>query len=285
MSSILANAGVTITSESCRRGVSVSREQHYLSCPTRLSRSGGTMERRPFGRTGHMSTVAIFGAAAFWETEQTEADVTVERAIAAGINHIDVAPSYGIAEERLAPWLARERKRFFVGCKTMERTREGAATQLRQSLQRLRIDSFDLYQIHAVTSLDDLDAATRPGGALEAIVEARAQGLTRHIGITGHGVDSPAVFIEALRRFDFDSVLFPINFVQYANPEFRRNAQELLRICAERNVGTMIIKSITKGPWGDKPKTHNTWYEPFSERDHIRQAVNFVLSQNVTGLC
>lgn len=243
------------------------------------------MELRHFGRTGHMSTVAIFGAAAFWETAQTEADVTMERVIASGINHIDVAPSYGIAEERLGPWLARERKRFFVGCKTMERTREGAATQLRQSLQRLRIDSFDLYQIHAVTSLDDLDAATRPGGALEAIVEARAQGLTRHIGITGHGVNSPAVFIEALHRFDFDSVLFPINFVQYANPDYRRASETLLQMCRDRDVGTMIIKSITRGPWGDRPHTHTTWYEPFTEAERIQQAVNFALSQPVTGLC
>jgi len=243
------------------------------------------MEKRLFGRTGHHSTVAIFGAAAFSEISQADADAAMEQVIAAGVNHIDVAPSYGQAEERLGPWLARERQRFFVGCKTQLRDKEPAAAELRRSLERLQIDSFDLHQLHAVTSLSDLDAATRAGGALEAIVRAREEGLTKHIGITGHGVDSPAVFIEALRRFDFDSVLFPINFVQYANPEFRRNAQELLRICAERNVGTMIIKSITKGPWGDKPKTHNTWYEPFSERDRIRQAVNFALSQNVTGLC
>ena len=203
------------------------------------------METRRFGRAGHMSTVAIFGAAAFWQLDQSEADAAMEQVIAAGVNHIDVAPSYGIAEQRVAPWLARERDRFFVGCKTMERSKAGAALELRQSLERLQIDRFDLYQLHAITSLEELDEVTRPGGALEAVIEARDAGLARYIGITGHGVDSPAVFVEALRRFDFDSVLFPLNFVQYANPTYRQNSEELLRQCRARDVGAMIIKSIT----------------------------------------
>jgi predicted aldo/keto reductase-like oxidoreductase len=243
------------------------------------------VETRRFGRTGHRSTVAIFGAAALWEVDQAEADEVMEQVIAAGVNHIDVAPSYGIAEQRLGPWLGRERERFFVGCKTMERSKAGAALELRQSLERLQIDHFDLYQLHAITSLEELDEVTRPGGALEAVIEARDAGLTRSIGITGHGVDSPAVFIEALRRFDFDSVLFPLNFVQYANPTYRRNSEELLRQCRAKDVGTMIIKSITKGPWGEQTKTHNTWYQPFTDAEHIQQAVNFALSQDVTGLC
>lgn len=232
-----------------------------------------------------MSTVAIFGAAAFWGVTQEEADGAMEHVIAAGVNHIDVAPSYGKAEERVGPWLAKERQRFFVGCKTMERTKEGAAAELRRSLERLQTDKFDLYQIHAVTSMEELDAATRTGGALEAILKAKEEGLTKWIGITGHGVNSPAIFREALRRFDFDTVLFPINFVQYANPVYRENAEALLRECRQREVGTMIIKAITKGPWGDRPKTHTTWYEPFSDREHIQQAINFTLSQDVTGLC
>jgi len=232
-----------------------------------------------------MSTVAIFGAAAFWQLDQSEADAAMEQVIAAGVNHIDVAPSYGIAEQRVAPWLARERDRFFVGCKTMERSKAGAALELRQSLERLQIDRFDLYQLHAITSLEELDEVTRPGGALEAVIEARDAGLARYIGITGHGVDSPAVFVEALRRFDFDSVLFPLNFVQYANPTYRQNSEELLRQCRARDVGAMIIKSITKGPWGEQTKTHSTWYQPFTDAEHIQQAVNFVLSQDVTGLC
>jgi aryl-alcohol dehydrogenase-like predicted oxidoreductase len=245
------------------------------------------MEKRRFGRTGHMSTVAIFGAAAFSDVTQAQADGVMEQVIAAGVDHIDVAPSYGKAEERLGPWLARDgmRQRFFLGCKTTERTKAGAAAELRRSLERLRVNAFDLYQIHAVTRMEELDQATGPGGALEAMLDARAEGLTRHIGITGHGVDSPAVFLEALRRFDFDSVLFPINFVQYANPIYRRNSEALLRECRARDVGTMIIKSITRGPWGDKPKTHTTWYQPFEDAESIQTAVNFALSQDVTGLC
>ena len=243
------------------------------------------METRRFGRTGHNSTVAIFGAAAFSQVDQAEADAAMEQVIAAGVNHVDVAPSYGIAEERVGPWLAQERDRFFVGCKTMERSKAGAALELRQSLERLQIDHFDLYQLHAITSIQELDEATRLGGALEAIMEARDAGLTSYIGITGHGVDSPTVFIEALRRFDFDSVLFPLNFVQYANPIFRQNVEELLRQCRARDVGAMIIKSITRGPWGEQPKTHSTWYQPFTDAEHIQQAVNFVLSQDITGLC
>ena len=243
------------------------------------------MEKRRLGRTGHLSTVAIFGAAAFWDVDQSEADQIMELVISHGINHIDVAPSYGQAEVRLCPWLSRERDRFFVGCKTMERSKEGASMEMRRSLDRLHIDHFDLYQIHAVTNLEELDAVTRPGGALEAIIEAREAGLTRSIGITGHGVDASALFLEAIRRFDFDTVLFPFNFIQYGDSTFRSNAEELIQLCREENVGTMVIKSITRGPWGKKKKTYNTWYEPFSAVEHIQAAVNFVLSQDVTGLC
>jgi predicted aldo/keto reductase-like oxidoreductase len=243
------------------------------------------METRRFGRSGHESTVAIFGAAALWEVDQAEADEVMETLIQFGVNHIDVAPSYGIAEERVGPWMPRERDRFFVGCKTMERTKAGAAAELRRSLERLQVDYFDLYQIHAITGFEELDEVTRTGGALDAFIEAREVGLTRFIGITGHGVDSPAIFIEALRRFDFDSVLFPLNFVQYTNPTYRQNSEELLRQCRAKDVGTMIIKSIARGPWGERPKMYNTWYQPFDDAEHIQQAVDFVLSQDVTGLC
>ncbi|MFZ1401710.1 MAG: aldo/keto reductase [Anaerolineae bacterium] len=243
------------------------------------------MQARRFGHTGHLSTVAIFGAAAFWQVTQAQADATMQLVIDHGINHIDVAPSYGLAEERLGPWLARERNRFFVGCKTMERSQAGAAAELRRSLQRLRLDHVDLYQIHAITSMVELDAATRTGGALDAIRAAQEAGLTKYIGITGHGADSPAIFLEALRRFDFDSVLFPLNFVQVADPRYRENTDELLRQCQARDVGVMIIKAITKGPWGGRPQTHTTWYEPFDRMEDIQRAVNFALSFPVTGLC
>jgi aryl-alcohol dehydrogenase-like predicted oxidoreductase len=243
------------------------------------------METRRFGRSGHLSSVAILGAAAFWDEEQSQVDESMQLAIKHGINHIDVAPSYGKAEERLGPWLQRERERFFVGCKTMERTREEAAAELARSLKRLRIEAFDLYQIHEITNMSELDQVTGPGGALEAALQARAAGLTRYIGITGHGVDSPAIFCEALERFDFDSVLFPLNYVQYANPVYRRNSETLLKLCQARDVGVMAIKSITRGPWGQLPHSYNTWYQPFDDLGNIQQAVNFTLSQAVTGIC
>ncbi len=243
------------------------------------------METRRFGRTGHFSTVAILGGAAFGKVDQATADAAMERALAAGVNHIDIAPSYGDAEARLGSWVARERARFFLGCKTTERSRENAAAELRRSLERLRTDKFDLYQMHAVKTLEDLDAVTARGGALEAAVAAREQGLTRFIGITGHGLQSPSVFLEALRRFDFDTVLFPINARLFANADYRRDADALLRECRARDVGVMAIKAVTKGPWGDRPRTHATWYEPFTDMAHIQRAVNFALSQGITGLC
>lgn len=243
------------------------------------------METRQFGRTGHMSTVAIFGAAAFSEISQEDADKVMEMVIEAGVNHIDVAPSYGQAEQRIGPWMPRERDRFFLGCKTMERTKEGAWNEMQQSLKRLQTEAFDLYQCHAITTMEELDSVTMKGGALEAFVEARQKGLTKYIGITGHGVDAPQIYLEALRRFDFDSVLFPINFVQMANPEYRKYTEELIATCKTKDVGTMIIKSITKAPWGERQHTATTWYEPFEQMDEIQRAVNFVLSYDVTGVC
>jgi aryl-alcohol dehydrogenase-like predicted oxidoreductase len=243
------------------------------------------MLKRRFGRSGHMSTIAIFGGAAFYEISQEEADRVMEQVIEAGINHIDIAPSYGQAEERVGPWMPRERERFFLGCKTMERTKEGAWNELRQSLKRLQTKNFDLYQCHAITTMDELDSVTMKGGALEAFEEARREGLIKHIGITGHGVNAPEIYIEALRRYDFDSVLFPLNFVQMGNPEYRRHAKELISVCRAKDLGSMLIKTVTKGPWGEKKKTATTWYEPFDDMEIIQKAVNFALSYEVTGLC
>jgi len=243
------------------------------------------MEKRKFGRTGHLSTVAIFGAAAFGKISQADADRVMEQVIAAGVNHIDVAPSYGQAEERIGPWMPRERNRFFLGCKTTERTMEGAWEEMQASRKRLQTDHFDLYQLHAVNSFEELDLVTGKEGALEAAVKARQEGLTRFIGITGHGVDAPAIYLEALKRFDFDSILFPLNFVQMADPKYRSDAEALIAECRRKDVGTMVIKTITKGPWKDDAKWASCWYEPFKDIDAIQRAVNFALSYEVTGLC
>jgi aryl-alcohol dehydrogenase-like predicted oxidoreductase len=243
------------------------------------------METRRFGRTGHMSTVAIFGAAAFSEVSQEEADKAMALIIEAGVNHIDLARSYGEAELRVGPWMPRERGRFFLGSKTTQRTKEDAWKELQASLKRLQIEALDLYQIHAITTMEELDAVTMKGGALEAFVQARQEGLTKYIGITGHGVNAPKIYLEALRRYDFDSVLFPLNFVQMGNPEYRKYAEELIATCQAKDVGVMIIKSVTKGPWGEKQHTATTWYEPFDKIDEIQKGVNFALSYDVTGIC
>jgi predicted aldo/keto reductase-like oxidoreductase len=156
---------------------------------------------------------------------------------------------------------------------------------MQESLKRLQTETFDLYQCHAITTMEELDAVTRKGGALEAFEAARREGFTKFLGITGHGPQTPQIFLEALRRFDFDTVLVPLNFVQLGNPEYRTYAEELIATCKAKDVGTMVIKAITKGPWGDKPHTATTWYEPFEDMENIQRGVNFALSYDITGLC
>ncbi len=243
------------------------------------------MERRRLGRTGQLSSVVAFGAAALGRVDQAAADRAVEAALGAGVNHVDVAPTYGEAEVRLRPWIAQVRDRVFLAGKTRERGREAARAQLHRSLERLGTDRFDLYQLHAVSKPPDLDACTAPGGALEALVEAREQGLVRWLGITGHTHDAPRTHLEALRRFDFDTVMFPVNFVLWADAGYRRDAEALLAACAARDVGVHAIKALARGPWDERPRTHATWYEPFTEPEQVDAAVAFVLSRPVTTLC
>lgn len=241
------------------------------------------MYKRRFGRTGHMSTIIIFGGFAVGLISQEEADGVMELLLEHGVNHIDVAPSYADAELRLGPWLEKHRDQFFLGCKTQLRGKAEAREELLHSLERLRVDSFDLYQLHAVTTMEELDQCFAAGGSLEAILEARDEGLTQYIGITSHGLQAPAVQMAALERFDFDSLLFTLNFKMWADESYRRDATALLKIAAERDLGTMVIKTWTRGPWGDKEHRYHTWYEPFDDADMIEQALRFTLSQPVSG--
>ena len=244
------------------------------------------MLKRRFGRTGHDSTLAIYGTAALFEGTPEMAEKAMEYILDAGVNHIDIAPGYGKAEDLMGPWIEKMRDQFFLGCKTQLRTKSEAASELRRSLEKLKTDKFDLHQLHAVTSFEELDQVTGPDGALEAILEAKDEGLTEYVGITGHGNQVPAVFLEALRRYDFDSVLFPINFTQFANPEYRAKTLELLDICQKKDVGVMVIKAVAARPWGDREHKYNCWYEPFDTPDMIQKGVDFALSQaGVTGLC
>lgn len=243
------------------------------------------MQKRRFGRTNHMSTLAVFGAVALGQLDQAMADKVVQQVIDAGLNHIDIAPSYGDAESRLGPWMPRIQDDFFLGCKTTQRTKGGAIDEFHQSLERLQVSSFDLFQLHAITTMDELDQCTQTGGSLEGVNEMRAQGLTRFIGITGHGMQAPELFIEALRRFDFDTVLFPIYPALFANDEYHNQALTLLDICEEKDVGVMAIKAIAKEPWGDREPRYHTWYVPFEDEETIQNNINFVLSHKLTHYC
>lgn len=237
------------------------------------------MEKRQLGRTGQKSTVVIFGGAALGGVDQETANKALDLVKAQGVNHLDVAYSYGHAEERLGPWLESRRGEFFLSSKTGDRTRDGAWKELQESLERLRTDHLDLYQIHAVTTMEELDKATGPGGALETFKRARDEGLTRFLGITGHGLLVPKVHMEALSRFDFDTVLFPINPNLFANADYRRDAEQLLAMTQERNVGVIVIKSIARQPWGEREHRYATWYEPYVDEAKIAEGVRFVLSQ------
>ena len=246
------------------------------------------MQIRQFGRSGHMSGVAIFGGAALHETiPRDEANAALDMAFEGGINHYDVAASYGngMAETRMGPWLDAHRDKIFLGTKTGVRSYGGAWAEVNRSLALLHTDQLDLVQIHAVTTFEELDKATGPNGALEAMKRARDEGLTKFIGITGHGWSIADIHLEALERFDFDSVLFPINARMYVNADYRRSAEKLLQVCQERNVGVMAIKAVAKGPWGNQERRYHTWYEPYDLQDKIQEGVNFTLSQpGVTGI-
>ena len=238
----------------------------------------------PFGRTGHLSTRAVFGAAAFWSTPQKEADAVLDLLLEYGINHIDTAASYGEAEKRVGPWMPRHRDRFFLATKTEERTRQGARESLHRSLDLLQTDHVDLFQIHNLSDPQEWEIALGPGGALEAFVEARAQGLTRFIGITGHGLNIAALHRHALDRFDFDSVLFPYSYILMQNPPYAADVEALLTVCRERNVAVQTIKGITRSPWHDRPRTANTWYEPLTDQADINKAVHWILGNPIAFL-
>ena len=237
------------------------------------------IETANFGRTGHASTRVIFGAAALAQVPQRVADETLDVLLEYGVNHIDVAASYGEAEVRLRPLLAREPGRFFLATKTGERQAGPARDELHRSLDRLGVDHVDLLQLHNLADPIEWDIALSPGGALEAAVEAREQGLVRAIGVTGHGTQIAATHRRSLERFDFDSVLLPYNHLTMRNPYYAENFEALYATCQERRVAVQTIKSIALRHWRDRPHTHATWYEPLQRQDDIDLAVWWALSR------
>ena len=235
------------------------------------------IERRPFGRTGQQSTVTLFGGAALARASQADADRALETLLRYGVNHIDTAAAYGDSELRIGPWMARHRKDFFLATKTRSRSAAEARDDIHRSLERLRVDHVDLIQLHSLGHPDDWDRAMGPDGALEAAMEARAQGLVRFIGVTGHGWSIPAMHLRSLARFDFDSVLLPYNAFMAANDRYRQSFDEVLRLCRERNVAVQVIKSIARGPWAISDRTHTTWYQPLEAQPDIDRAVHWVI--------
>lgn len=234
---------------------------------------------QPFGRTGHMSTRTIFGAAALGSVSQADADRTLDVLLQYGVNHIDVAISYGEAERRIAPWLRTRRDQFFLATKTDERTAKKAMEQLQRSLERMRVDYVDLWQLHNLVDPIQWDVALSPGGVIEAAVEAKRQGLVRAIGVTGHGLQIAATHRRSLERFDFDSVLLPYNYPTMQKPYYAENFDALLTTCQQRNVAVQTIKSIAYKPWQGRQHSHSTWYEPLEDQHDIDMAVHYVLKR------
>jgi aryl-alcohol dehydrogenase-like predicted oxidoreductase len=255
------------------------------------------VERRRLGRTGHHSSVAILGGAACWDATVDEARAWLQVALDHGVNHLDIAPQYGAAESVVGPHLAPHRDELFIAGKTLRANPEGVQDQFDATRRLLRTDVLDLYQAHAVTTLAELD---RRSGALEKIVSLREDGRTRFAGITGHDMVVPTVFLEALRRFDLDTVMFPLYPALWARPEYREPATELLDLCAQRDLGVMVIKAVAHRPWSDgRPLAEaidgseataarwaTSWYEPVATADALDRGVHFALSTaGVHGFC
>lgn len=237
------------------------------------------IEKLPFGRSGHTSTRTIFGAASLSSVTQEEADRTLEVLLQYGINHIDVAASYGEAEVRIRPWLAKYRSQFYVATKTDQRTAQEAKEELHRSLERMGIDHVDLWQFHNLVDPIEWDVALSPGGVIDAAIEARQQGLIRAIGVTGHGLQIAATHRRSLERFDFDTVLLPYNYITMQSPYYAENFNALAATCQQRNVAVQTIKSLAYRPWMGRKHMRSTWYEPLEDQQDIDIAVCWVLKR------
>ena len=234
--------------------------------------------KQPFGRTGHASTRILFGAYALSKATKAEADRTLDLLLEYGVNHIDTAPMYGNAEKRIGSWMEQHRDDFFLATKSRNRSYEGAWKNLQNSLSQLKVDYIDLWQMHGLTNPVSWEKVMAPGGALEAFIEARDKGLVRFLGVTGHGNKVPAMHKRSLERFDFDTVLLPYNYLLMQNPRYSADFKELVDLCRKRSVAVQTIKSITRQPWGKRPKTYNTYfYEPLESQIAIDKSVHWSL--------
>ena len=243
------------------------------------------MEHRRLGRLGRENSVLIFGGAALAESTEEDGDRAIQQALDAGVDHFDTAADYGDSELHYGRWMPEIRDRIFLSTKTGLREKDPAKRQIHASLERLRVDNVDLIQLHAVGDLEDLDRATGPGGSLEAAIEAKEEGLVGAIGITGHGNGAPSTHLEALRRYPFETVLTPWNYILSQDEGYRADYEALVDEIERQDAGLMIIKTISRRNWPDDDQRYTTWYEPFDHQEHIDAAVSWVLSHDeVTGL-
>jgi len=237
------------------------------------------IERAEFGGTGHQSSRVIFGAAALGAMRQERVDELLPVLDEFGVNHLDTAASYGDSELRLAPWLATRRQDFFLATKTGERGGDGARASLERSLERLGVDHVDLIQLHNLVEPGEWELAHGPGGAVEALMRARDEGLARFIGVTGHGLRIARMHVRSLERFDFDSVLIPYNFPVMSDLGYRADVEELLEVCAGRRVAVQTIKAVARRRWADDSRPHFSWYEPLADAAALDRAVRYVLAR------
>jgi aryl-alcohol dehydrogenase-like predicted oxidoreductase len=245
------------------------------------------MEYRRLGRLGRMNSVLIFGGAALSEISEEEADRAISLSLEAGVDHFDTAADYGDSELHYGRWMSEIRNEIFLSTKTGERERDAARRQIEASLERLQVDHVDLIQLHAVNDLEDLDRAVR--GALEAAVEAREEGLVGAVGITGHGHEAPATHLEALRRYPFDTVLTPWNYILSTDEGYSRDFEDLVEEIKRQDAGLMTIKTVSKRNWPEgnpvEGQRRATWYEPFEGQEYVDAAVSFVLArEEITGI-
>lgn len=236
-----------------------------------------TIPKKAFGRSGHLSTRTLFGAAAFSSVNQDEADRTMELLIERGVNHIDTAAGYGDSEMLIGPWMETHRDHFFLATKTNERTYDSAKAQFERSLRRLRVSQVDLIQLHNLLGEDEWEVAMGPGGALEYLIEAREQGLAKYIGVTGHEVAIAGMHQRSLERFDFDSVLLPYNYLMMRNETYRAGFESVLATCRARGAAVQTIKGVTRRPYVTDHHSHATWYEPLTDQASIDKAVHWLL--------
>jgi aryl-alcohol dehydrogenase-like predicted oxidoreductase len=237
------------------------------------------VQKVPFGRTGYRSSRVIFGAAALGRMRQEKADAILELLLAHGVNHIDTAAAYGESELRVGAWMPRHRERFFLATKTGERTAAGARASLERSRERLRSDVIDLVQLHNLVDEREWEVALGPGGALEALVEAKARGWVRFLGVTGHGWRVAARHLASLARHPFDSVLLPYNHAMLAQPAYAADVERLLAHCRAHGVAVQTIKAIARRRWPDGDTRRFSWYEPIRDEAALRRAVHHVLAQ------